>query len=73
MDPKNSFEFYQDILGTKIIYSADFEANMFTHYFLIYVNAQDKYKCLLGQQCVRVSVYTRGIAVTSKIWLQSLI
>ncbi|KAG0363138.1 Lactoylglutathione lyase [Gamsiella multidivaricata] len=41
-DPKASLEFYQDILGMKLITSMDNEDGKFTLYFLAYVNTDDQ-------------------------------
>ncbi|KAF9582996.1 Lactoylglutathione lyase [Lunasporangiospora selenospora] len=40
-DPKVSLEFYQEVLGMKLLSSLDNEAGKFTLYFLAYVKPED--------------------------------
>ncbi|KAF9207657.1 Lactoylglutathione lyase [Haplosporangium sp. Z 27] len=41
-DPKASLEFYEDILGMKLISTMENESGKFTLYFLAYVNDEDR-------------------------------
>jgi len=41
-DPKASLEFYEEILGMKLISTMENEGGKFTLYFLAYVNADDR-------------------------------
>jgi len=55
-DPKPSLEFYEDILGMKLVSTLENEAGKFTLYFLAYVNEQDR-AMLATQDAAQKRIY----------------